>query len=68
MRDSQRVGDPAGAEHGLRRAAAALAVGPLIGPELEGDGDDLASGFPLPQGGHGGVDPATERDQDPLTI
>ena len=38
-----RVGERARAEHGLRRAAAALAVALLVGPQLEGDGDDLAA-------------------------
>ena len=66
MRDAERVREPAGAEHGLRRAAASLAVGPLVGPELERHGDDLAAGVTLPKGGHGGVDPAAERDQGAL--
>ena len=66
VRDAERVGDPAGAEHRLGRAAAALPVGALVGPELEGDRDQLAPGLPLPQGGDRRVDAAAERDQDAL--
>ena len=60
--------DPAGAEHRLGRAAAALAVGALVGPELEGDRDDLAPRLALPQRGDGGVDPAAERHQHALAV
>ena len=68
MRDPERVGDPPGAEHRLGRAAAALAVGALVGPELERHRDDLAPGLALAQRRDGGVHPAAERHQHALAV
>ena len=60
------VREPARAQDGGRRAAAALRVGAPVGPELERHGNDLRPALALAQGGHGGVDAAAERDQDAL--
>ena len=54
----------AGAEHGLGRAAGLGAVGLGVGPELEGDADDLGAALAFEQGGDGAVDPAGHGDQD----
>ncbi len=59
---------PAGPKHRLGRAAAALAVGSLVGPELERDRDDLAPRLALAQGGDGGVDAAAEGDEHALAV
>ena len=66
MRDPERMRDPPRAEHRLGRAAAALPVGALVRPELEGDRDDLMAGVSLSERGDGRVDPAAEGDEDPL--
>ncbi len=64
MRHADRVGDRAGAEHGLRRAARLGAVGVGIGPELQGDADHLGPALALEQGGDGAVDAARHGDED----
>ena len=64
VRHADRVGDGAGAEHGLRRAAGLGAVGVGIGPELEGDADHLGPALALEQGGDGAVDAARHGDED----
>jgi hypothetical protein len=68
VRDAERVGDSAGAEHGLGRAAAALTVGLLIGPELEGDGNHVPPGLALAERRDRRVDAATEGDEHALAI
>ena len=45
-----------------------LAIGPLVGPELEGDGDDVAPGLALAQRRDGGVDAAAEGDEHALAV
>src|SRR5512132_872181 len=66
--EAERVSYPAGAEHRLGGAAAALAVGLLVGPELEGDGDHLIPRLPLAQRGHRGIDAAADGYQDALAV
>ena len=66
MRDPERVRQAPRAQHGLGRAAAPLAVGRLVRPELQRDGDHLGPALALEQRGDRGVHPAAEGDQDPL--
>ena len=68
VRDAERVRDPPGAQHRLGRAAAALAVGALVGPELERHRDYLSPRLALPQRRDRGVNPAAERHQDALPL
>ena len=67
MRDPERMREPSRSQNGLGRAAAALAIGVLVRPELQRHRDDLAARLALSQGGDGRVHPATERNQNPLT-
>ena len=64
MRDVDRVGDGAGAEHRLGRAAGLGAVGLRVGPELQRHPDHLRPPLALEQRRDGAVDPAGHRDED----
>ena len=62
----EAVCERASAADGLRGAAAALAVVLGVGPQLQGDRDDLLAGARGEQRGDGGVDPAAHRDEGAL--
>jgi hypothetical protein len=66
VRDPERVGEPAGAEDGERRAAALGGVGAPVGPQLHRHPDNLRPVLALEQRGDRGVDPAAHRDQHAL--
>ena len=57
------MGERAGAGHRLRRAAAALAVGGRVGPQLERDGHHLVAGVERELRGGGAVDAAAHGDE-----
>ena len=66
VREPERVTGLPGRDHGLRRAAGALGVGPLrIEPEPERDSDRLRAGA---KERDGAVDAAAHRDGDPFGI
>ena len=56
VRDAHAMGELARAAHGLRRAAALLAVGAGVGPQLERDRHDLVAGVERELSRGGGVD------------
>ncbi len=60
------VSKPSSAPNRLRRAAGLGPVGVLVGPQLQGYGDDLGATLALEQRGHRRVDTAAEGDEDPL--
>jgi hypothetical protein len=62
----ERVGERAGADHGLRRAAALRAVGASIGPQLQRHRDDLGPTVGLAKRRDRRVDAAAEGDEDAL--
>ena len=64
VRDAHSVRQRPGAAHRLSRAARALAVVGRIGPQLEGDRRDIASGARLEQRGDGAVHAAAHGDED----
>jgi hypothetical protein len=66
MRHAETVRELARTAHGLRGAAARLAVVLGIGPELERDGDGLGAAARDQQGGDGAVDTAAHRDERAL--
>ena len=66
VRDVDRVGDRAGAEHRLGRAAGLRPVGLRIGPELDRDPDDFRAPFALEQRGDGAVHASRHRHRDPF--
>jgi len=55
VRDAELVGERAGAEDGLGRAAGLGPVGLGVGPELDGDGDDVGAFLAGEQRGDGAV-------------
>ena len=59
----EAVGELASGADGLRGAAAATAVVPVVGPQLERDRRDLAARAAQQERGHRAVDPAAERHQ-----
>ena len=66
VRDAERVGEPAGAEHRLRRAAGLGAVGLRVGPELDRDADHLGAALARQQRRDGAVDASRHGDGDAL--
>ena len=60
------MGEPARSEHGLRRAAAPLPVGALVGPQLQRHRDHLRAALALEPCSNGAVDAAAQRDEDPV--
>ena len=65
VREPHVVGQPAGAEHGLRRAAALVPIRGGVGPQLERDGDHLVARVERELRGGRAVDPAAHRDERP---
>ena len=63
VRDAHAVGERAGAGHGLGRAAAELAVGGRVGPQLERHGDHLVARVERELRSGGRVHPAAHRDE-----
>src|SRR5919106_563185 len=66
VRDAERMGDAASAEHRLGRAAAPFSIRALVRPELQRDGHHVPARLGLAERGNGRVDSTAERDQDPL--
>jgi hypothetical protein len=68
VRNPESVRERPGAEDGLGRTAAALAVALLVGPELQRHRDHFVALARTEVGGDGAVDAATEADEHTIRV